>query len=228
MNFIEISHLKFRYKEDLPDVLDISSFYLETEEKLFLYGPSGCGKTTFLEVLSGILRPQSGSYSLMNLNVLSMSSVERDKMRAAHIGFVFQNFNLIPYLNVEENSLLPLHLSSERRSKVKLGDEKKQLERISHDLGISELLSKSVSELSVGQQQRVAVARALIGRPEIILADEPTSALDQDHREKFLKLLFEVCEREKTAVIFVSHDRSLMGLFDRAISLPEINRRSAV
>lgn len=226
MNLIEMKNLKFKYKDSLPYVLDISDFTLKKSEKVFLYGPSGCGKTTFLEVLAGVMLPQEGVFSLLGKNVLQLSAHQRDEMRAAHIGFIFQSFNLIPYLSVEENALLPLHLSSERRKRVLKGSEKLQLEVISKSLGIFDLLSKPVTELSVGQQQRVAVARALIGKPEIILADEPTSALDQDHRQKFIELLFEVCEKEQISVVFVSHDRSLQSLFDRSISLPEINKVS--
>jgi putative ABC transport system ATP-binding protein len=224
MNLIEISDLKFSYSKSAPEVLDVPSFFLKKAEKVFLYGPSGCGKTTFLEVLAGVLVPQSGKFSILEKNVIKMTDAERDEMRAAHIGFIFQSFNLIPYLNVEENALLPIQLSSARRNKIAAGFEKEQLENICRDLGILDLLKKPVTELSVGQQQRVAVARALIGKPELILADEPTSALDQDHRKKFIRLLFEVCEKEQIAVLFVSHDRSLQDLFDRSISLPEINR----
>lgn len=223
MNIININNMAFRYSDSLPVVLSIDSFSLQKGEKVFLYGPSGCGKTTFLEILAGVLVPQSGSFSFLGENIVSMKSSDRDQMRAAHIGYIFQSFNLIPYLNVEENIVLPLYLSPERRKKIPIKSEKEEIQRICQDLGISELISRPVSELSVGQQQRVAVARALLGKPEIILADEPTSALDHDHREKFIRLLFDVCKKDGTTVLFVSHDRTLQSLFDRAVSLPELN-----
>ena len=223
MNIIEIKNIKFRYSESMPEVLDIQSFNLNKGERVFLYGSSGCGKTTFLEILAGVLVPQVGHYHFLDKDIVQAVSSERDRIRAAHIGFIFQSFNLIPYLSVEENIVLPLYLSSIRRSKVSVADEKTELKKICGDLGILDLLTRPVNQLSVGQQQRVAVARALVGQPVLILADEPTSALDHDHREKFIQLLFEVCAKNKTTVLFVSHDRSLQSLFDRSVSLPEIN-----
>lgn len=223
MSIIKLQNIKFRYDSQEKLVLDIKSFSINKGEKVFLYGPSGCGKTTFLEVIAGVLVPQSGDFTFLNRDIIKMNSSQRDQMRAANIGYIFQSFNLIPYLTVKENIVLPLYLSPERRKKVSQKSESEEIHRICEQLGISDLISRPVTELSVGQQQRVAVARALLGKPELILADEPTSALDQDHREKFIGLLFEVCKKEETTVLFVSHDRSLMGLFDRAISLKEIN-----
>jgi putative ABC transport system ATP-binding protein len=223
MSLLELENVKFRYNESSNWVLNIDSFALSKGERAFLYGPSGCGKTTFLEVLAGVLTPQEGRFSFLGKDIISLKPSLKDRMRAAHIGYIFQSFNLIPYLSVEENIALPLHLSPERRARVPVAMEKKEIHRICKEIGIDELLFRRVTDLSVGQQQRVAVARALLGKPELILADEPTSALDQEHREKFIRLLFEVCRKEGTTVLFVSHDRSLQGLFDRAISLPQIN-----
>jgi putative ABC transport system ATP-binding protein len=224
MSIINIQNIEFSYNSQTKRILDIKSFSINKGEKVFLYGPSGCGKTTFLEVIAGVLVPQSGIFSFLNQDVVKMNAGERDQMRAAHIGYIFQSFNLIPYLSVEENIVLPLYLSPERRKKVSQKSESEEIRRICEQLGISELISRPVTELSVGQQQRVAVARALLGKPELILADEPTSALDHDHREKFIGLLFDVCKKEETTVLFVSHDRSLQGLFDRAVSLIDINQ----
>jgi putative ABC transport system ATP-binding protein len=139
------------------------------------------------------------------------------------MGYIFQSFNLIPYLSVLDNITLPLQLSPERKNKISKKTEKEAALWLCEKLGISNLVTKKVTELSVGQQQRVAVARALLGGPEIILADEPTSSLDFDHREKFIKLLFEVSNLAKSTVLFVSHDKTLQPLFDRAVSLPTIN-----
>jgi putative ABC transport system ATP-binding protein len=224
MSIISLQNIEFSYNSQAKKVLDIKSFSINKGEKVFLYGPSGCGKTTFLEVIAGVLVPQSGTFSFLNQDIVKMNSGERDQMRAAHIGYIFQSFNLIPYLSVEENIVLPLYLSSDRRKKVSKKSESEEIRRICEQLGILDLISRPVTELSVGQQQRVAVARALLGKPELILADEPTSALDQDHREKFISLLFDVCKKQDTTVLFVSHDRSLLGLFDRAVSLQDINQ----
>ena len=150
----------------------------------------------------------------------------KDKFRADHIGFIFQQFNLVPYLSVLENVTLPCHFSKSRQSKSDNLDA--QALHLLNDLGMAEdkLLNKSVTELSVGQQQRVAAARALIGNPEIIIADEPTSALDSDARETFIELLFQECQQSNSTLLFVSHDRSLAKLFDRQIDLTAINRAS--
>jgi putative ABC transport system ATP-binding protein len=133
-------------------------------------------------------------------------------------------FNLIPYLDVRKNIMLSAQLNGLRRQRLANSSIETEAERLASELGLSSLLGKPVTELSVGQQQRVAVARALLGRPEIIIADEPTSALDYDHREKFLKLLFKECAQTLSTVLFVSHDRQLESLFDRCISLQEINQ----
>jgi putative ABC transport system ATP-binding protein len=219
---LSLEKIKFSYPSSPAPILKINSFALSQGEKVFIYGPSGCGKTTFLEILAGVLVPQSGSYTFQETNVTQLNASGRDQLRAAQMGYIFQSFNLIPYLNVEENIGLPLSLSIERRQKVSRESEKEEILRLADALGISQLLLRPVHELSVGQQQRVAVARALLGKPKLILADEPTSALDHDHRQKFIELLFQVCRLEQTSVLFVSHDRSLQNLFDRSVSMGEL------
>jgi len=144
-----------------------------------------------------------------------------------HIGYIFQLFNLLPYLSIEENVLLPLSFSNSRAKKVgkTKNDQIKDAERLLKSLDMDEQLAKKkpVTELSVGQQQRVAVARALIGNPELIIADEPTSALDSDLRHSFLELLFSECKKAGSTLLFVSHDSSLGNFFNRKISMEEIN-----
>lgn len=223
MRLIEINNLEFSYAFD-EKILSIPEWSLGTDEKVFLFGPSGTGKTTFLEILAGILVPQSGMVKVLGQDLAALTNSERDKFRATHMGYIFQNFNLIPYLSVEENIALPCYLSAARREHLEGKDILQEISQLCKNLGILDLLKKNITKLSVGQQQRVAVARALLGKPSLILADEPTSALDYDHREKFLKLLFELCGEYKTSLIFVSHDRSMECLFDRSLSLHEINR----
>lgn len=216
---IQLSQLQFSYRPGTL-VLDIHQFQIQAGEKVFLYGPSGSGKSTLLEILAGILVPQAGQAEILGQKMNALSASARDHFRALHMGYIFQIFNLVPYLNVEENILLPLRLNAERQNRA----QGQSIEKLCERLGIYHLLKSKVTELSVGQQQRVAVARALMGKPELILADEPTSALDFDHREKFIQLLFELCNENKTTLLFVSHDRSLEKLFDRSLSLLEINR----
>ena len=222
MSLVHLQDVEFRYESALEKTLDIPSLKIEKGEKVFLFGPSGSGKSTFLEILAGVLSPQKGTVEILGKNLAQMKSHERDQFRAGHLGYVFQSFNLIPYLSVEENILLPLSLSDVRRQRLNNVDS--EVEHLCSALGIAAFRSRRVTELSVGQQQRVAVARALLGSPELILADEPTSSLDFDHREKFIHLLFQVCEEKGTTVLFVSHDRSLEKLFTRSISFHEINR----
>lgn len=225
---IKIENLKFKYSTSSQLILDIPQFHMKMGEKIFLYGPSGCGKSTFLEVLAGINSPNEGKVEINQQDIVRMSSAEKDLFRADNMGYIFQSFNLIPYLNVKENITLPLYFSEKKRSRVALSVEDSTVLEICKFLGIDYLLTRSVIELSVGQQQRVAAARAIMGQPALILADEPTSALDFNHREKFINLLFSLCNKFNTSVLFVSHDRSLENQFDRSISLFEINKASKV
>ncbi|MBX2993949.1 MAG: ABC transporter ATP-binding protein [Bdellovibrionaceae bacterium] len=220
MSAVSIRDLKFRYHDDGPLILDISSFDVQTGEKVFLLGPSGSGKSTFLEVVSGVLPAKAGKLEVCGHDLTKKSAHERDVLRGSHIGYIFQSFNLVPYLSVQENIELPLLLNQERARRLKK-DRVTEMKRLADHLEIGPYLTRPVSQLSVGQQQRVAACRALLGSPELILADEPTSALDQEVREKFIRLLFECCDETKAAVLFVSHDRTLIPLFDREFALPK-------
>lgn len=224
MSVIHLQDIEFQYSSSKQKTLSLPRFSIEKGERVFLYGPSGSGKSTLLEILAGVLVPQKGSVQILGQNLEKMTSAQRDEFRAGHLGYVFQSFNLIPYLNVHENITLPLTLSSLRRSRLQGKSIEAEVQHLCEKLGISELQQRAVTELSVGQQQRVAVARALLGNPELILADEPTSSLDHDHREKFIRLLFDVCNERGTTVLFVSHDRSLEKLFSRSVSFHEINQ----
>lgn len=215
LNAIEIKNLKFSYHQS--PVLDISSFNVRESEIVFLYGPSGSGKSTLLELMAGVLKSQSGELLVCGRDLAQMSLSDLDRFRAENIGYIFQSFNLIPYLSVLENIILPFLFQKNNVDQV-------ELHNLIKNLGLKSYIDRPVSQLSVGQQQRVAVARALIKKPKIILADEPTSALDYNHRENFLKILFDLCRAHGTTVLFVSHDLSIEKLFDRSISLTEVNR----
>jgi putative ABC transport system ATP-binding protein len=222
-NLVEITKLKFRYGPDRPWILDLDRFEMREREKVFLLGPSGSGKSTLLEILSGVLAPTEGDVKVRDVSLPSLSAAERDHFRGTYLGYVFQSFNLIPYLSIRENIELPLLLNPARRARLK-SDSDREVEMLANQLGLGGFLERKVTELSVGQQQRVAAARALIGSPSLILADEPTSALDADHRQKFIELLFESATESGAGILFVSHDRSLQGLFDRVVSLADVNR----
>jgi|TARA_X000001316_G_C920427_1_gene34622 putative ABC transport system ATP-binding protein len=167
---------------------------------------------------------------VLGQDLARLSSSKRDQFRADHLGIVFQMFNLLPYLSVTDNVCLPCRFSTYRKTRARhRHDETIQQEahRLLHQLHLdTSLWGRPVSTLSVGQQQRVAVARALIGKPEVLIADEPTSALDTDRRDAFLDLLLNECRVEGTSLIFVSHDRSLATHFDRHLDMDEINTLS--
>ena len=175
---------------------------------------------------------ESGSLRVLGEELKSLSRARRDAFRVTHLGFIFQLFNLLPYLSLEENVLLPLRFSKKRalRAGRNQAERLEEAQRLLTALGLSEPLKEGrpVVELSVGQQQRVAAARALIGRPELVIADEPTSALDADLREVFLNLLFAECDKAGSALLFVSHDSELSRFFGRSLSLPQINRVSSL
>jgi len=223
-----IQGLQFQWEPFTPPVLDIADLTVEKGSRVFIRGPSGSGKTTLLNLLSGILSPSVGTIEVVGTNLGTLNGANRDAFRADHIGFVFQMFNLIPYLTLVENVVLPCRFSLARRQRVErigatLPDEAKRLlSRL--QINPKDLKKHSVTQLSVGQQQRVAVARALIGRPEIIICDEPTSSLDADARQSFLDLLFQEVAEAGSTLIFVSHDSGLTEGFDRTINLPDINR----
>lgn len=212
---IEISNLKFSYGDHA--ILDIDELKVKAGEIVFLFGPSGSGKSTLLELIAGVLKAQDGILKVGSQNLAELNSAGLDEYRAGNVGYIFQSFNLIPYLSVMENILLPFLFQ-------KTHPDLTEVKNLITELGLKEHINKPVTDLSVGQQQRVAVARALIKKPNLILADEPTSALDYDHREKFLKILFDLCRKHNTTVLFVSHDRSIEKLFDRSVSLMEHNR----
>jgi len=217
--------MQFSWKETL--ILNIEYFKIEANEKVFIQGSSGSGKSTLLNLIAGVITPQTGDVIINNKHLSTMKSARRDNFRANHIGFIFQQFNLIPYLNLIENIILPCKFSLSRKEKALKYSKSLEEEaiRLLSNLGIkaSSVLKRGVSELSIGQQQRVAIARALIGSPEIIIADEPTSALDRAHKDAFVKMLFDECEKENITLLFVSHDESLKSHFKRCISLSSIN-----
>lgn len=225
---VELSGVRFSWTENAPPVIDIETLRVERGERVFLRGPSGSGKSTLLSLLGGVSRPQAGTVRVLGQDLAALGGAARDRFRADNIGFIFQMFNLIPYLSVVENVTLPCGFSRQRRAGASRGGlsvEAEAVRLLEHlDMGDAGLLRRPVTALSVGQQQRVAAARALIGAPGLVIADEPTSSLDADRRAAFLDLLFRECARENAALILVSHDAALAPLFDRSIALAGINR----
>ncbi len=224
---LAISDLKYRWQKSKPLTLDIPELSIHKGEKVFLKGPSGSGKSTLLGLIAGVNLPESGQVKLLGQDTAKLKASKRDHFRADHIGYIFQQFNLLPYLTVVENVTLPCYFSNKRKSSALQlsGELNKEANRLLEHLEIPASLRHSkVTELSIGQQQRVAAARALIGRPEILIADEPTSALDTDTREAFIQLLFKECQQANTSLLFVSHDPGLQPLFDHQLDLNQINQ----
>lgn len=225
---VKIENLKFSWPDQNKPLIHIKSLTLNSGEKFFLRGPSGSGKSTLLNILSGIIKPHSGTIEILNQNINKLSPTQMDQFRVDHLGYIFQTFNLIPYLSVLENVLLPCRFSKKRANRVELERDSLNQESLRLlnrlDLKGEEILNKKAHALSVGQQQRVAAARALMGFPSIIIADEPTSALDEDHKNAFIKLLVSECEAHKITLFFVSHDKTLTSYFDRVVDLDTLNQ----
>lgn len=208
-----------------PFSLAVPRFTLARGERLLLIGPSGSGKSTFLSLLTGILAPQSGRIDILGEDLAPMSSAARDRFRVEHFGIIFQMFNLLPYGSVLDNVVLPLSFAARRRDRVmRAGGAVAEATRLLARLGLDApgLAQSPASGLSVGQQQRVAAARALIGRPEIVIADEPTSALDRNRQMAFLDLLFAETEAAGASLVMVSHDETLGAHFSRVVQLGDI------
>lgn len=202
--------------------IGIADLNVKPGEHWMLEGPSGSGKSTLLQLLGGVLLPQRGDVRILGESWAALSAAQRDLQRADHVGFVFQQFNLVPYLSALENVLLPCRFSLTRRQAAENGgglvDEARRL-LAALGLGAKEVQFRRAGRLSVGQQQRVAAARALIGRPALVLADEPTSALDAGNRDAFLELLFSEARSASTAIVLVSHDANLRPHFERHLRL---------
>ena len=204
-------------------MLAIDELDIAAGEAVFLHGPSGCGKSTLLGLLAGVMLAREGSVRVMGQDWATLSGARRDAARADHLGYIFQQFNLLPYLSVLDNVRLPCRFSARRAQRA--GDAVATASTLLARVGLAEdHWTRRADELSVGQQQRVAAARALIGTPELVIADEPTSALDAALRDGFMAVLLAQCREAGSTLVFVSHDERLAAHFDRRLSLPAINK----
>lgn len=223
---VEMSGVSFAWPGPQNFVLSIETLSLPARSRTLLLGPSGSGKSTLLSLLCGIIKPAKGSIRILGTDIADLTSAARDRFRAEHIGVVFQMFNLLPYGSVIDNVILPLSFAPARRKRVQSNQgAHHEARRLLGELGLEgKLLDGSAATLSVGQQQRVAVARALIGAPELIVADEPTSALDKERQDRFLELVFRQIDDAGASLIMVSHDQTLAGRFDTVLQLNDIIR----
>lgn len=221
---IQLRDLVFSWPRSAAPCIAIADLAIATGERVFLNGPSGSGKSTLLALLGGVVLPQQGHISLLATETTALTGPARDRFRADHIGFLFQQFNLLPWLSALDNVLLPCIFSKRRRDRADPSpatEAERLLQRLDLD---AHSWHMPAAELSIGQQQRVAAARALIGRPELLIADEPTSSLDAERQRYFVDLLLQETANASATLIFVSHDQRLSAHFDRQIELPAINR----
>jgi putative ABC transport system ATP-binding protein len=224
MTALEIEGLQYRWPGAASPLIDIDRMSLSQGESLFLHGPSGCGKSTLLSAIAGVIDIPVGTVKVAGMDIGALRWTARDRFRGDHLGVIFQVFNLLPWLSALENVLLPCRYAARRRQHAG-PDPIATAQRLLADLGLPDpaIASSPARSLSVGQQQRVAAARALIGKPDLILADEPTSALDEAAKAAFVDLLKQECTAAGTALLFVSHDRSLETHFDRALSFKDLS-----
>jgi putative ABC transport system ATP-binding protein len=218
---IQLNDVYFAYPEaPNTDVLNIKSWSVSAQDKVFVHGPSGGGKSTLLNLLSGMLTATTGEVNVLGERLNTMNARQRDRFRANHIGYIFQQFNLIPYIDAIDNIQLA-HQFANNNSQSMLSDEIKSL---LSTFGIPQTdWHKPVGKLSIGQQQRIAIARAIINKPQVLIADEPTSSLDQKNRDNFMSALLSLVSEYGITLLFVSHDMSLANYFDRIDALSEIN-----
>ena len=200
----------------MTPILDVPSYFVGAGEQAVMVGPSGCGKTTLLHIISGITSPDNGTVEIDGINLSRFSESGRDRIRADKLGYVFQTFNLLPGFSALENVLLGMTFARKRIAKKRA---KELLDRV----GLSHRLANRPAALSVGEQQRVAVARALANKPRILLADEPTANVDPNNQQQTIDLIREQCREEEIAMIIVTHSTEVSNQFDRVDRLEELN-----
>lgn len=220
---LSLKDVRFRWPGRASFGLSVPGFRVAPGESVLLIGESGSGKSTLLSLICGIVTAEAGQVCVGGTDIAALRAGARDRFRAERIGVIFQQFNLLPYASVTDNILLPLRFAPERRRRV--AEARAESARLCAALDLAEdIPGTAAGRLSVGQQQRVAVARALIGEPPLIVADEPTSALDAATQDSFLGLLFGQVAATKSSLLMVSHDERLGGRFDRVVPLAEIAR----
>ena len=218
---IKLDSLRFYWSKKTGFKIHVPKISVGQGEKVLLLGASGSGKTTLLSLICGFLNPVSGNIYLNNQRINDLTADKRDQYRSDNIGIIFQQFNLLPYASVIDNIILPLYFSKIRANKII--NQRETALNICKSLRLpNSIKDMQASKLSVGQQQRVAVARALIGNPSLIIADEPTSSLDNDTQKNFLELMFRQIQENKSSLLMVSHDTSLASYFDRVIDINDI------
>ena len=224
---LKLQGVRYAWPGGATDCLDIDTLHIPVGRTVFLHGPSGCGKSTLLGLMAGVLTAREGQVELLGQDWATLPGGRRDARRADHVGVIFQQFNLLPYLTVLDNVQLPCRFSRLRAQRC-VESPQAAAQALLQRVGLPQALwQRRADALSVGQQQRVAAARALIGAPEIVIADEPTSALDGPLRDDFMALLLQACAAAGSTLVVVSHDERLAAQFDERLSLPDLNKVKA-
>lgn len=218
---LKLDNVRYRWPGRASFGLHVPDLTLARSETVLLLGESGSGKSTLLSLICGTIIAGSGRVCVAGRDIAALSAGQRDRFRAEQIGLIFQQFNLLPFASVQDNILLPLKFAPDRSKRI--SDPMSEATRLCRDLGLpDDVMCAKAGALSVGQQQRVAAARALIGTPPLIIADEPTSSLDAATQATFLKLLFAQSRAHDTSLLMVSHDARLSSQFDRVIQMADI------
>jgi putative ABC transport system ATP-binding protein len=216
---IEVDSLEVAFdsgKESLK-VLDVPHWEVEKGDQVALFGPSGSGKSTFLHVLAGLLSVTRGKVAVCGHSLERMSEAERDHFRSQYIGYIYQNFNLLQGYTALENVLMGMTFSPRK-------SDREEAKHLLDEVGLSHRLHYYPSQMSSGEQQRVAVARALANRPQVLLADEPTASLHPVNKEDVLRLLRGICERYGCTLVLVTHEREIIALFEKTVTFLEFNQ----
>ncbi len=221
MALLELTDLRKSFAS--PDgtiltVIDIPRFQLDARQQIALFGPSGTGKTTFLHLIAGILGADAGRITVAGKPMTGVSEAHRDRARAAHIGYIFQTFNLLQGFTARENVQLGMAFGGQT--------DHHRADELLRRVGLGHRLDYFPRQLSTGQQQRVAVARALANHPQLVLADEPTGNLDSATSREVLQLIREACRESNAALLLVSHDAAILGSFGETESLADLNQAS--
>ncbi|MFV0321300.1 MAG: ABC transporter ATP-binding protein [Alphaproteobacteria bacterium] len=225
MELIQLQDIVYEFAQG--NIFRLDDLTIHRGEHSLILGPSGCGKSTLLNLISGSITPHQGRIAVLGQDITALKPVQKDRFRADHMGIIFQQFNLLPFADVYTNIALATEFSKLRQKNIQ--DIQAEISQLLADLNLqpAAILYKKANQLSVGQQQRVAVARALLGKPQIILADEPTSALDDHAANRFMELIFKNAEAVGATVIMVSHNRDFIPFFPRNIALAEIAKVGA-
>ncbi len=219
MSLLTVTNLEKTYvspEGSQSRIINVPHFEIDAGAQIALRGSSGTGKTTFLNLIAGILQADRGSISLAGEEITALSESERDRLRAHYIGYIFQTFNLLAGYTALENVMLGMMFGT--------GIDTDFAQHLLERVGLGDRMQYRPSQLSVGQQQRVAVARAIANRPRLVLADEPTGNLDYHHANEAVTLIREICYENNAAVLIVSHDPEVLGRFKEAKDFTQVNR----